>query len=117
MVRGVEPITGTLLMALVLADVFLTVLYARAGTGVISDRLARGIWLVMRWVSPPDARSHLLSFCGPIIMVALLLVWSLLLALGAALSVHPQLRTSIPDSSQETPTDFVTALYVAGSSL
>ena len=49
--RWVEPIAGTLLMALVLADVFLTVLYARAGTGIISDRLARLIWLALRRVS------------------------------------------------------------------
>jgi hypothetical protein len=47
-VRWVEPIAGALVMALVLADVFFTVLYARAGTGVVSDRLARLVWLAMR---------------------------------------------------------------------
>jgi hypothetical protein len=112
-VRWVETIAGALLMALVLADVFLTVLYARAGTGIISDRLARLIWLALRTRS----NSHLLSFCGPSILVALLLTWSLLLALGAALIVHPQLGTNITNSNEGTPTDFVTALYVAGSSL
>src|SRR3954452_11042861 len=103
-------------MALVLADVFLTVLYARAGTGIISDRLARGVWLGLRRIASDRSNSHLLSFCGPIIVVALLLTWSMLLALGAALIVHPQLGTNIT-SSQATPTDFVTAIYVAGSSL
>jgi hypothetical protein len=115
--RWVEPLAGTLLMALVLADVFLTVLYARAGTGVISDRLARLVWLTLRGLASDRSRAHLLSFCGPAIVVALLLTWSILLALGAALIVHPQLGTSITNSSQDTPTDFVTALYVAGSSL
>ena len=81
----------------------------------MSDRLARLVWLAMRGVA--SRRSHLLSFCGPIIVVALLLTWSILLALGAALIVHPLLGTSITNSNQETPTDFVTALYVAGSSL
>jgi hypothetical protein len=66
-------------------------------------------------VSSPG--SSLLSICGPMIVVALLLTWSIFLALGAALIVHPQRGTSITNSSQETPTDFVTALYVAGSSL
>jgi hypothetical protein len=117
MAHWVEPIAGTLLMALILADVFLTVLYARAGTGIISDRLARLVWLVLRRASSPGNGSHLLSFCGPLILVALLFTWSILLALGAALIVHPQLGTSITSSNQETPTDFVTALYVAGSSL
>ena len=116
MVRWLEPVLGALLMATVLADVFLTVLYARAGTGIMSDQLARLVWLAMRRVAC-RRNKHLLSFCGPIIVVALLLTWSTLLALGAALVVHPLLGTSITNSNQDTPTDFVTALYVAGSSL
>ncbi|MBW7970668.1 two pore domain potassium channel family protein [Bradyrhizobium sp. BR 10289] len=116
MVRWLEPLLGTSLMAIVLADVFLTVLYARAGTGIMSDRLARLVWLATRAVASSQNK-QLLSFCGPAIVVALLLTWSLLLALGAALIVHPMLGTSITNSNQDTPTDFVTALYVAGSSL
>lgn len=112
-----EGIAGTALMALVLADVFLTVLYARAGTGIISNRLAKLVWLTLCWVASDRHKGHLLSFCGPFIVVGLLLTWSILLALGAALIVHPQLGTNITSSNQETPTDFVTALYVAGSSL
>src|SRR6195952_264734 len=104
-------------MALVLADVFFTILYARAGTGIISDRLARLVWLTLRRLTSDGNRSQLLSFCGPLIVVALLLTWSILLAVGAALIVHPQLGSSITNSNQETPTDFITALYVAGSSL
>jgi hypothetical protein len=115
MARWVEPLSGASLMAVVLGDVFLTVLYARAGTGIISDRLAKVIWLALRRVSWGDGR--LLSFCGPCIVVALLLTWSMLLALGAALIVHPQLGTTITNTNQDTPTDFVTAIYVAGSSL
>ncbi|MEA2939715.1 MAG: hypothetical protein QOD09_244 [Bradyrhizobium sp.] len=113
----IEPIAGTLLMAVVLADVFLTVLYARAGTGIISDRLARLVWLALRRLGSARGNSRGLSFCGPFIVVALLLTWSFLLALGAALIVHSLLGTSITNSSGATPTDFVTALYVAGSSL
>jgi hypothetical protein len=117
-VRWVEPVAGTIIMALVLADVFLTVLYARAGTGIISDRLARLFWLILRGgrASKPH-NGRLLSFCGPFILVALLLTWSMLLAIGAALIVHPLLGTTITNSSEATPTDFVTAMYVAGSSL
>jgi hypothetical protein len=115
--RWVEPLAGALLMALVLADVFLTVLYARAGTGIISDRLARLVWLTLRGLASDRSGRHLLSFCGPAILVALLLTWSILLAVGGALIVHPQLGTTITNSKQNTPTDFVTAIYVAGSSL
>jgi hypothetical protein len=115
--RWVEPVAGALLMALVLADVFLTVLYARAGTGIISDRLARLIWLALRGPASGRSGRYLLSFCGPLIVVSLLITWSVLLAVGAALIVHPQLGTTITNSNQDTPTDFVTAIYVAGSSL
>jgi len=116
-VGWIEPIAGALLMAVILADVFLTVLYARAGTGIISDRLARLVWLTLRGLARYRGSSYPLSFCGPVIVVALLLTWSILLALGAGLIVHPQLGTAITNSNQGTPTDFVTALYVAGSSL
>jgi hypothetical protein len=44
----IEQIAGALLMALVLLDVFFTVVYARVGTGIISTRVARGTWLVVR---------------------------------------------------------------------
>lgn len=115
--RWIEPIAGTLLMAVVLADVFLTVLYARAGTGIISDRLARVVWLTLRKVASARRNARVLSFCGPFIVVGLLLTWSFLLALGAALIVHPLLGTTVTNSNGGTPTDFVTALYVAGSSL
>src|SRR5690349_2181994 len=107
MARWLEPIFGALLMALVLADVFLTVLYARAGTGIIADRLARLVWLALRGASSSSSGRRLLSFCGPVIVVTFLLGWSILLALGAAMIVHPQLGTSITNSNQETPTDFV----------
>ena len=93
--RWIEPVAGTLLMVLVLADVFLTVLYARAGTGIISDRLARLGWLALRKIASACGNSRVLSFCGPFIVVALLLTWSFLLALGAALIVHPLLGSSI----------------------
>ena len=41
----------------------------------------------------------------------------MLLAVGAGLIIHPELSTGVRASSGETPTDFVTAVYVGGSSL
>jgi hypothetical protein len=58
-----------------------------------------------------------LSFSGPVILVTVLLSWSLLLALAAALIIHPNLGTGIQATQGETPTDFITALYVGGTSL
>src|SRR3954454_18333600 len=117
MLTALEQLLGGLLMFLVLADVFLTVLYARVGTGIISEKLARVVWAIFRNV---PAKRHLpvvLSFCGPSIVVLLVLTWSLLLAFGAGMVGHPLLGTHIRSSSGSTPTDFATAVYVGGSSL
>lgn len=37
---------GPAIFLFILGDVFLTMFYARAGTGVVSDRLAPAKWLV-----------------------------------------------------------------------
>lgn len=117
--RWVEQAAGALLMLLVLLDVFLTVLYARANTGIISPRLARLVWWLFRTLSKPfgGLRGTILSFCGPSILVMLVLVWSFALALGAGLIIHPKLGTSVRAESGETPTDFMTAVYAGGSSI
>ncbi|MBV9891047.1 MAG: hypothetical protein JO090_09200 [Rhizobacter sp.] len=50
-------------------------------------------------------------------LVALVLLWGALLALGSGLVIHPALGTGVVSSSGATDTDFVTALFVGGSSM
>jgi hypothetical protein len=111
-----EPLLGGIVIAVTLADVFLTVLYARAGTGLLAPRLARGIWRVFRTLA---GRSHasVLNYCGPVQLVALVTMWAALLAFGAALMIHPALGTGVESSSGSTDTDFITALLIGGSSM
>jgi hypothetical protein len=111
-----EPIAGAIVLAITLVDVFLTVLYARAGTGLLAPRLARGVWRVFRMLAG-RSRPRILNFCGPVQLVALVAMWSVLLALGAALVIHPGLGTGVKSSSGSTETDFITALLVGGSSM
>lgn len=116
--QWIEPTLGALLVLLVLLDVFLTVLYARIGTGIISDQLARITWRCFLLVSKLFRnRATALSFCGPGILVLLVAVWTLLLTCGTALIFHPYLGTSIRASNGATPTDFITAMFAGGSSL
>ena len=114
-----EQASGVLVMGLVLADIFLTVLYARIGTGLIADRVAHLTWAIFR--SAADAfgpkRGAVLSFCGPVILIVYVLLWALGLTLGAGLIIHPALGTAVRASSGETPADFITALYAGGSSM
>jgi hypothetical protein len=81
----------------VLLDIFLTVLYARAGTELLSPVVARTIWLGFRLVSRPFGRhrGRVLSFCGPVILIALIFFWAAGLALGSALIMHPHLGGGI----------------------
>lgn len=114
-----EQAIGALLILLVLLDVFLTVLYARAGIGIISNLIANLTWRFFRLISKPfgSYRGGILSFCGPVILVLYVGIWTLTLALGAALIIHPALGSSVQTESSGTPTDFITALYAGGTSL
>jgi hypothetical protein len=115
----VEQVAGAVLTLIVLLDIFLTVLYARAGTELLSPVVARTIWHAFRGVSGllGRHRGRLLTFCGPVILVALIFVWAVGLALGAALIMHPHLGGGIRASQGPTPTDVMSALYAGASSL
>lgn len=111
--------SGALLMWFVLLDVFLTVLYARAGTGIFSRFVCAWEWrLLRRFAKLLGRRAQLfLSLCGPAIVVSLIWWWALLLTLGAALIFHPYLGSAIATSNGSTPTDFVSAMYAAAISM
>jgi hypothetical protein len=113
------PLLGALLMLLVLLDVFLTVLYARIGTGFISHQLACVVWRIFRGGSRPFTRQRdkVLSFAGPITLVLLVVVWFIGLVCGAGMIIQPGLGTSMRASDRDTPIDFVTAVAVAGDSM
>jgi len=111
---------GVLLILVILLDIFLTVLYARIGTGIIGPSLGRLVWLSFIKASNSASRSRrgtVLSFCGPVMLVLVVGFWAVGLTLGAALIMHPELGTSIRATNGETPTDFVTAMYAGGSSM
>lgn len=119
MVHVILPILGAILMLLVVLDVFLTVLYARIGTGFISHRLACWVWWAMRNGTKPMKRWRdlVLSFAGPVMLVLLVLVWVLVLACGEAMIVQPALGTALVANRGDTPRDFVTAMYVVGDAM
>jgi hypothetical protein len=118
---------GAALMLFVMLDIFLTVLYSRIGsgivghfgTGILSMHAARAVWIGMRAFSARlrRSRSAFLSFSGPVSLLFLIALWTIGLACGAALIIHPELGASVSISRGETPTDFISALYAAGASL
>jgi hypothetical protein len=88
-------------------------------TGIISRFISKPVWKGFIGLSQALGRwkGSFLSFAGPIILVLIIASWLLLLTLAAALIIHPNLGTAIRSTHEETPTDFVTALYVAGHNL
>lgn len=114
-----QQIGGAGLLLLFLADIFLTVLYARAGTGLLAPTWNRLVWAAISAGSRlfGRRRATALSFAGPVIVILLIAFWALGLTVAAALIIQPELGTSIRPSSGDSPTDFVTAMLVAGNSL
>ncbi|MGE5376528.1 MAG: two pore domain potassium channel family protein [Bacteroidota bacterium] len=114
-----EETLGAILLVLVLLDIFFLVLYARASTGIYSERLSRFEWRALvgsaRFLG--RLKKFYLALSGPIILITVLLLWPILLSIAVALIVHPNLGTGITATHGPTPTDFITALYVGGSSL
>lgn len=110
---------GAALVLLSLVDVFLTVLYIRSGTSLLSDRLARWTWRLFRvadrWV--PDDRHRLMSYGGASILLLIIATWVILLVFGFALISWPNLGTGIQSPSGHTPTQLPAALYFAGANL
>lgn len=117
--RWIEELAGVGLIFLAMADVFMTALYVRAGTGPLSHRLVRVSWAIVRRASrllPVQWRIGFLSFFGPVFVVGLTMLWIGLLLFGFALITLPNLGRGIRSQNGPTPTDLTTAFYSAGTS-
>jgi len=115
----VEQAAGAILGIAILLDVFLTVLYARAGTGIFSYFIAKTIANLFRLTARnfDKRRGTILSYSGPLTLVSIVGFWSILLAVAAAMIIHPDLGTSVTSSSMPDDRDFITALFAGGNSL
>ena len=111
---------GMCLVALALVDVFLTVLYARIGTGLSTPCIARGMWWLFKRVAGwfPRWCNGILSFGAPVTLVVIASVWVQATIIGIALILWPGLSNGgIVAADGHTPTDFITAYYYSGDNL
>jgi hypothetical protein len=111
-------IAGGAIVLLALLDIFLTVLCARSGIAIISERVGRGMWALCRAVAHavPRLRRTVLCYAGPVILLLIVGVWIALLLLGLGLIVWPALGTAVVSTRGETPRDFITAVSYVGDS-
>lgn len=99
-----------------LADLFVTVLYARGDLPSLGSLLGRGVWRAFRGVGGLMGRGgvRFLTFAGPALVALLPIVWATLFVVGFALVVWPTLGSGVRATSGPTPTDFATAFYYSG---
>lgn len=110
-------LAGAGLCLLAIADLYITVLYARQDLNLLSARLSALVWRLFRTVGQRTARNGLLTFCGPTLIVLIPLTWVGLLLVGFALISWPALGDQIHRTGGTTPTDFYTAIYYSGYTL
>ncbi len=116
MIDMISRLAGFLLIAVTFTDIYLTVLYPRSGKSLLSLPISQGIWALFKRAArcSPIRNKQLLSFCGPTLVVVIVVVWVVLYMLGFALFLWPALGSSIQAGSGKTPTDFFSALYYSG---
>jgi hypothetical protein len=117
----VEGIVGLLLVAVVLLDVFLTVVVPRraprsGGRLRVTHYLVPGLWKIWRAIglrmASADQREVFLGIFGALIVIVMLIAWLVGLVVGYGLlleALHTELRPE--------PENFASALYVAGTAL
>ncbi len=108
---------GGVLVILVCADVFFTVLFPASGRGPIRRPLERIVWGVFRLLGSvlrEERRGHLVSYSGPMVMAATFWAWIFVLVTGWAMIYKPALGTAITASSGITDTGWATAFYFSG---
>lgn len=113
-----QPV-GASLVVLALADIFITVLYARTNLTFLTPRLYRVAWRAFELLVPHSfsKRDLLLSLAGPLMLAMTITLWIAFLILGFALIAWPDLGGALRATSGATGDDFGTAMYYAGYSL
>ena len=119
--RWLSPVLGVSLIVFALADVFLTVLYARIGAAFLTEALGAWLWRVFKKLAPlvPRYRGGILSFCGPVVLLLAVSIWVTMLIVGFGLIVWPRLGISVVSGEPNvpTPTDLASAIYYSGCCL
>lgn len=111
---------GLLVVGVVLADVFLTVLFPASGRGPIRRPLSRWSWRFFALVGSrlgTVRRRRFLAYSGPTQIASTVVVWVVLLAVGWSLVFQPALGTGVVSARGPTDTGWSTALYLSGFSL
>lgn len=120
MTKFAFTISGVLLLLLVLADVYLTILDDRPRVGPLGDTLNRSAWRVGITVARRVSRTHrhrFLNLIGPLLLPSLIIVYLAFLTFGFGLIYYPRLQTLFRVSPSFGEPGFWDAIYFSGMTL
>lgn len=113
-------VSGVVLLLLVAADVYVTILDDRPRVGALGDTLNQSVWRIALSIARRVSRTHrhrLLNLVGPLLMPALIIVYITLLTFGFGLIYFPRLTTLFKVSESFGTPGFWDAIYFSGMTL
>jgi hypothetical protein len=111
---------GLSILALVVYDVYATILHARARSGPIGETLNRTLWRIARFIAfklSRVRRHRLLNVIGPLLQPLLIIIFILMLALGFAFIYYPRMPANFTVQGDAANSPFMAALYFSGTTL
>jgi hypothetical protein len=111
---------GGVLLALIVFDVYATVLHSSARYGPVGESLNRSVWRMARALSFRLSRANrhrLLNMVGPLLLPLLIVVYIVLLVLAFALVYYPHMPSGFHFSVPHPEPGWVDAVYFSGCTL
>lgn len=111
---------GFVLLALIVFDIYATVLHSSARYGPVGESLNRSVWRVMRAAAfrlSRGNRHRLLNMVGPLLLPLLIVVYIVLLVLAFALVYYPHIPGGFTFSGAHPQPGWIDAVYFSGVTL
>jgi voltage-gated potassium channel Kch len=111
---------GSVLLALIIFDIYATVLHSSARYGPVGESLNRSVWRLARAAAfrlSRAGRHRLLNMIGPLLLPLLIVVYVVLLVLAFALIYYPHVPSGFTFSAAHPQPGWVDAVYFSGVTL
>jgi len=111
---------GVVLLALIIFDIYATVLHSSARYGPVGESLNRAVWRVARAAAFRLSRAHrhrLLNMVGPLLLPLLIALYIVLLTLAFGLIYYPHIPGGFTFGVERPEPGWVDAVYFSGVTL
>src|SRR5829696_3433739 len=111
---------GFVLLALIIFDIYATVLHSSARYGPVGESLNRSVWRVARAAAfrlSRVNRHRLLNMVGPLLLPLLIVLYIVLLVLAFALVYYPHVPRGFTFGVENAERGWVDAVYFSGVTL